>query len=599
MKNLNVLFIMLICTFYQINCHGFWHKMFHNHGFENTKHHLHDIGEKLHHHSFFKNFHHQKEKVKNWLHNNESKLKSFAHGISHKLPDFPFHHKPIFPFHHHHCHHHNPFFGNHPGHPMSFNPSEMHPVNIPQGPHPVAIPTNQPADDGQTEIHIIGQFTNVDHQNYLLGNGQVVPVDHVTIVKVELDFKVDNALLARMKEQFMKYHDEIMTVLGSTLGHFHGMMPLMQSVLPEHLDGLKRFPQILHKLMWLQEMQTRHEAFMKLLEEAKHNNNVINQLEEKLEVMKKNFGNFEDMIKQFGSDKLDEGKEYIKEIKQNPKVTEMIQKMKDLHSQLPLKYDEIKDSIKDKKEMFSDNLNKMSEKIKEHQSIFDAAKDSLDKLPGVFSHFKNLMSSLGGLKDKIKLPENHDEEKEEESHHENVSDKTIIETKNAVEESAITGVEDDSSSASSSSSSSSSNKSGAHINSNQADNENVVADDSEETDNDEDNAKPSDIASVMNDHLDRIQKPSNAIVLDDGLLDRLQDEQKDFEVTQHNQNSTVDEFKQIDNGLFDSARDRRSFTSRFIRDLNDNDNKPYGVLSAPAVNHLSDLSRYFEASREV
>ena len=233
------------------------------------------------------------------------KMKEFFHShhpLSHMmgkrpkcphLPHLPFHHKPMYPFMHHPFHHpmHPPF--HHPLPPMIHHP--MPPVMSPNMP-PFGHFT--PPPPGYTDVHFFGQYTSIAPKTLMLGNGKKIHVTQVTQITVRIDFRVDNKLLARMRNQFAAYHRKWMMVLGGILGGFKGMMPYFKKAChhKRHL-GLRKFPKLMNKLVRLHEMIARHQALLRMLNEAHANNEKIALLEQKIKMMEKKFAFLKEKLK--------------------------------------------------------------------------------------------------------------------------------------------------------------------------------------------------------------------------------------------------------------------------------------------------------------
>jgi hypothetical protein len=157
---------------------------------------------------------------------------------------------------------------------------------------------HKPLPNGYTEVHFFGQYQNISHKTLLLGNGHAVPVTMVKSISVEIDFRIDNKLLARMRNQFANYHKKWMFVLGGILGGFKGMMPFVRSAYKnKSFSGLNRFPKVLNKLVRLHEMITRHNGLMAMLHDAEVNEQKVKILQKKLDLMKKSFDELEKKLK--------------------------------------------------------------------------------------------------------------------------------------------------------------------------------------------------------------------------------------------------------------------------------------------------------------
>ena len=54
------------------------------------------------------------------------------------------------------------------------------------------------------------------------------------------------------------------------------------------MKRIQTFPRLFNKLIWIHEMEARHAAFLKMIENQEHNKKAIKDLEDKLEKMIKN-----------------------------------------------------------------------------------------------------------------------------------------------------------------------------------------------------------------------------------------------------------------------------------------------------------------------
>ena len=246
--------------------------------------------------------HHSNPKKMEWLkhHTPNGGFKKFQqefqkhHDLIKNFMKNPQHVKPLFHPGPHHCHHfpkmpfmHRPVYPFMP-HPISHLNAPIHTPLTPQM-HPFFNMAPPPA--GVTEIHFLGQFQKTSPGNLLLSNGKSIPVTKVESITVEIDFRVDNKLLGRMRDQFASYHRKWMMALGGIIGGFKAMMPfLAHHCKHRKFHHLPRFPMLLSKLVRLHQMISRHQALMSMLENAKHNQNKIDLLEKKLEMMNEKFG---------------------------------------------------------------------------------------------------------------------------------------------------------------------------------------------------------------------------------------------------------------------------------------------------------------------
>ena len=221
---------------------------------------------------------HKNDMKKFFMNNHKGMKHLICKKMCDQFPKMPFSHRPMYPF----MHKPMPF----PHKPVSTSPFMNHVI-----PH-------KPLPQGYTEVHFFGQYQNVSHKTLLLGNGQAVPVTMIKSISVEIDFRIDNKLLSRMRNQFARYHKKWMFVLGGILGGFKGMMPYLKHAFKrKSFKGMNRFPKVLNKLVRLHEMITRHNGLMAMLQDAEANEQKVKMLQQKLDLMKKSFDELEEKLK--------------------------------------------------------------------------------------------------------------------------------------------------------------------------------------------------------------------------------------------------------------------------------------------------------------
>lgn len=196
----------------------------------------------------------------------------------HHFPKMPFMHKPVYPFMPHKFH--IPYDKN-------FGKPNFHPFLNPKPTPP----------SGVTEVHFVGKFVDKVPGNMTLANGQTVPVTEVKSITVKIDFKIDNKLLARMRNQFAMYHIRWMRTMGGIMGGYNGMRPHMRRAFNgRDFRRFRRFPGVMNKLVRLHQMIARHEAFEAMLQDARDNQRKVDLLEKKLMWMQKKFGKFKEKM---------------------------------------------------------------------------------------------------------------------------------------------------------------------------------------------------------------------------------------------------------------------------------------------------------------
>ena len=220
--------------------------------------------------------------IKDYLKSHKPKsMPNLPHHQCHHFPQMPFVHKPMYPFMHH--------------------PSMNHLIHTPQmnhlhmmSPHMHPFFNMAPPPPGVTEIHFLGHYEKTTPGNLLLSNGQLVPVTNIKSITVEIDFRVDNKLLERMRDQFASYHRKWMMTLGGIFGGFKAMMPfLTHHCKNKKFNHISKFPLLVNKLVRLHEMIVRHEALMRMFNDAQTNQEKISLLEDKLKMIKEKFKKFD------------------------------------------------------------------------------------------------------------------------------------------------------------------------------------------------------------------------------------------------------------------------------------------------------------------
>lgn len=246
------------------------HSFFHNLGKKIGKIFKHPLKKLIAKHPFEESFLKHDQKLDKLLKSSKDKLKGLLTNLSkrrHQCPNLPFRHRPIYPF------------------PHTFHPIPRNAFGVPMYHAPYHIGSVPP---GKTHIHLFAEYRQIKQQKLLLANGQTAVRTQYLEVWLSVDFNVDNNLLARMKSQFAKYHRLLMHMMGGTFAYYHGMLPHIQHHCPRYMKRIQTFPRLFNKLIWIHEMEARHAAFLKMIENQEHNKKAIKDLEDKLEKMIKN-----------------------------------------------------------------------------------------------------------------------------------------------------------------------------------------------------------------------------------------------------------------------------------------------------------------------
>lgn len=196
------------------------------------------------------------------------------HPMCHHMPKMPFNHRPVYPF------NPRPLY---PALPRPMNHYPMRPLN--------------PVPPGFTQVHFFGQYQSVKQGNMLLGNGKMVHVTEIKSISVEIDFRIDNQLLTRMRNQFAKYHRKWIWVLGGILGGYEAVLPFVKKTCKrKKFHGFNKFPKIMNRLVRLHQMIARHEALLRMLHDAQVNKEKIALLEKKLSLAESKFKMLEEKL---------------------------------------------------------------------------------------------------------------------------------------------------------------------------------------------------------------------------------------------------------------------------------------------------------------
>jgi hypothetical protein len=168
------------------------------------------------------------------------------HPFGHRhFPHMPFHHKPVYPF-------------------------------MPPGPS-----------------HLNFFIKDIKNQTPNVGGGDNVKPDQITEINsmiVKINFIYDKEMLKRMKKLFMEYHNKWMKGLGGILGGYKGMMPhFKKSYKNRNFKKFKRFPKLMNRMVRLHQMMARHMALKKMMEDAQTNEQRVQLLSKKLELMRNKF----------------------------------------------------------------------------------------------------------------------------------------------------------------------------------------------------------------------------------------------------------------------------------------------------------------------
>lgn len=245
---------------------------------------------------------------------------------------------------------------------------------------------------------------------------------------------------------------------------------------------------------------------------------------------------------------------------------QLIKEMRRIHEANKLDFQKLKEQKEEKKKAFMEHLEKMKHRMDNHGSVFQSVQKLSDKLPKLFGHFKNLLTHLG----KKEIEDS--ETKSSESSSSNSSN-NIEEHENTVEEEAFgpNSDEDD-----------------------DEEDESIEQKEDEEKEEEEEaeEGKEEDldeVADSLDEKLKEINEHPNFVSLDDELLDKLEQEQKEFELRQKELNEHVNGFKHLDDGLVYNGKQRRNFNDRFIKFLNEEEMKHAPKSAKEHLRHLNDL----------
>lgn len=241
---------------------------------------------------------------------------------------------------------------------------------------------------------------------------------------------------------------------------------------------------------------------------------------------------------------------------------ELLREMERLHSANALDFEDLRSKIAERKKAFLENLEKMKEKLSGHEALFSSVQRLTDKLPELFDQFKNLVKSLGQ-----KELAGEDSTAEDEGAAE--PEDPIEQHEQTVEEEAFGPKADE----------------GA-----EEVEEEEVRDDAGEAE-----AKGGSLeeeADALDGSLQDVHDHPNFVEMDDGVLDQLEQEQKQYELWQQDQDRQVGGLKSIDDGLVYNGKRRRNFNDRFIKYLGSDE-----LAGAPedSRGHLKELNDLFNA----
>ena len=252
--------------------------------------------------------------------------------------------------------------------------------------------------------------------------------------------------------------------------------------------------------------------------------------------------------------------------------------MKKLHQENKTDFDDLSNQIKEKKIAYLKNMEQMKSKMRGHSQVFDSIKNISDKLPELFDHFKNLINKLSQNKN---LPEIN--EKDSESSLSN-SEK-IIQHDQTIEEDILNEEFDEDEDVDEESSEETSSES-----SNDEPVGEPIADEGKSMRNDQpEEANASEIANTLDHNLEEINQHPNFTMLDDGIVDKLENEQKEFEIKQKNQNDEINGLKFIDNGIIDNGKIRKEYGDKFVKYLDSQVMKDAPKDVKDHLKYLNDL----------
>lgn len=266
-----------------------------------------------------------------------------------------------------------------------------------------------------------------------------------------------------------------------------------------------------------------------------------------------------------------------------------IKEMKKLHEDHSVDFEKIKSKLKAKKEAFYENLKHMETKLKEHGSLFDSVQRLTDKIPELFDHLKNLVKNLG--KKQLTHPETEEKDLEKSTHKSNSenSEDQIVQHDHTIEEEAFGNESDkdeDNQTEDHKEVDEEVHDDDGQEESSEDEDESEVRDDADKKDTEE---SLSETADEMNEHVKDIDEHPNMANLDDGVMDKLEEEQKDVELRQQDQNDHINGLKYIDDGLVNNGKIRRNFGDRFVKYLGSNDMKDAPQDVKDHLHHLNNL----------
>lgn len=250
-------------------------------------------------------------------------------------------------------------------------------------------------------------------------------------------------------------------------------------------------------------------------------------------------------------------------MRKKQKLMEMMEEMKKKHQDNVVDYEGLRSKIDAKKKAFLQNLEHMQNKSKEHSKVFDAVQKLTDKLPELFEDFQKFVEKLREKTEK----ENIKEDSEAISNKDEESEETIIQNDKTIEEEALSDVDNDEETEEQSESEDNSE-------SNSTSEGEEKADEGQATDEMKpEEANASEVADTLESGIDDVDNHPNLTELDQEVLDKLENEQKDFEVRQKEQNDHINGLKEIDDGLVQNGNVRKAFDDRLAELLSSDEMK--------------------------
>ena len=233
--------------------------------------------------------------------------------------------------------------------------------------------------------------------------------------------------------------------------------------------------------------------------------------------------------------------------------------MQEFQKKNPVKFDDLQSQIDDKKKHLMQNLEDMRNKMKDHEKLFDSVHTMADKLPNIFDHFKNLVKNLG-------QKEFNEEVEDDDS---DSDDNQIVQHDHTVEEDAF-GPEDE-----------------------MYDDEGEDSKEEEDKEKEDDKWEPNgdldkDLDS-FDEKMNQIGDHPNLVHLDDDIMDKIEQEQKEYEMRQKEQLEHLKALRDIDHQIVNNGRSRRNFNDRFIKYLGSDDMKKSPKDVKQHLHHLNDL----------